>query len=125
MQDIQLILPCVMFELIVVYEMGITQPSRSGFHGNYLFQNVSIANSGINGIYTTFNQDNWSFDNCQIRNSVLNGAIFEGTQNLVFKNSQISESGAKGLVVSIRQSQNVELSDVEIFNSSDENLAGR
>lgn len=103
-------------------QMGITQPSRSGFHGNYLFQNVSIANSGINGIYTTFNQDNWSFDNCQIRNSVLNGAIFEGTQNLVFKNSQISESGAKGLVVSIRQSQNVVLSDVEIFNSSDENL---
>lgn len=103
-------------------QMGITQPSRSGFHGNYLFQNVAIANSGINGIYTTFNQDDWLFDTCQIRNSVLNGAIFEGTQNLVFKNSQISESGAKGLVVSIRQSQNVVLSDVEIFNSSDENL---
>ena len=103
-------------------QMGITQPSRSGFHGNFNFENITIANSGLNGIYTTFNQDNWTFNNVQIRNSGLNGAIFEGTQNLTFKNSQISQSGAKGLVASIRQSQNVTLSGLEIFNSGDENL---
>ena len=103
-------------------EMGITQPGRSGFHGNLIFQNVSIANSGLNGIYTTFNQDNWLFERCQIRNSGLNGAIFVGTQNLTFRDCQISDSGAKGLIASLRQSQNVTLSGLEIFNSGDENL---
>jgi hypothetical protein len=101
-------------------EMGITQPSRAGFHGNFIFENVLIANSGLNGIYTTFNQDNWFFNRCQIRNSVLNGAIFEGTQNLTFNDCQITDSGAKGLIASIRQSQNVTLSGLEIFNSGDE-----
>lgn len=103
-------------------QMGITQPSRSGFHGNFNFENVAIANSGLNGIYTTFNQDNWTFNKIQIRNSGLNGAIFEGTQNLTFNNSQISQSGAKGLVASIRQSQNIAISGLEVFNSGDENL---
>lgn len=101
-------------------EMGITQPSRSGFHGNFLFENVAIANSGLNGIYITFNQDNWIFNNLQIRNSGLNGAIFEGTQNLTVTNAQISQSGAKGLVASIRQSQNITLTGLEIINSGDE-----
>ena len=101
-------------------QMGITQPSRSGFHGNYIFERVTISNTGLNGIYTTFNQDNWLFNDIQIRNSGLNGAIFEGTQNLIFKNSQISQSGAKGLVVSIRQTQSATIDNVQIFNAGDE-----
>ena len=103
-------------------EMGISQPLRSGYHGNFLLENVQISNSGLNGIYTTFNQDNWILKNVQIRNSVFNGAIFEGFQNLSIQDSQIYESGAKGLVASIRQSQNVSLSGLEIFNSGDEAL---
>ncbi len=103
-------------------EMGISQPNRSGFEGNFILENVQITDSGINGIYTTFNQDNWILKNVQIRNSGFNGAIFEGFQNLSIIDSQIFDSGAKGLVASIRQSQNISLIGLEIFNSGDEAL---
>lgn len=103
-------------------QMGITQPSRSGSHGNFLLENVMITNSRLNGIYTTFNQDNWTLKNVQIRNSGLNGALFVGFQNLTIQDSQIAESGAKGLVASIRQSQNIALSGLEIFNAKEEAL---
>ncbi len=103
-------------------EMGISQPNRGGFEGNFIIENVQITDSGINGIYTTFNQDNWILKNVQIRNSGFNGAIFEGFQNLSIIDSQIFDSGAKGLVASIRQSQNISLIGLEIFNSGDEAL---
>ena len=104
-------------------EMGITtQTSRLGTQGNIIFEDVSIAQSGLNGIYTTFNQYNWILNRVQISNSGLNGALFAGFQNLTIRDSQIMESGAKGLVASIRQSQNITISGLEIFNSADEAL---
>lgn len=104
-------------------EDGITtQTARVGSKGNIIIEDVSIEGSPLNGIYTTFNQYNWELNRVLINNSGLNGALFAGFQNLTIRDSQIRESGAKGLVASIRQSQNVTLSGLQIVNSADEAL---
>lgn len=103
-------------------QMGITQPSRKNNANNVTLNNVTISNSGLNGIYTTFSQTNWSLNNIKVSDSGLNGMIFAAFQNLQISNSQISNSGAHGIVASIRQNKNIDISHTQIFNSQDELL---
>ena len=103
-------------------QMGITQPSRKNTAENIIIDRCTIANSGLNGIYTTFSQTNWTISNCKVSKTGLNGMILEAFQNLRVSNCQVIESGAHAIIASIRQSQNVVISDCELFNSQDSTL---
>ena len=103
-------------------DMGIVQFSREGNANNIFLDNINISNSGLNGIYTTFSQGNWIINNCKISNSTLNGMILEGFQNLLINNSQVLNSGAHGIIASIRMSQNIEIENTQIFNAGNECL---
>lgn len=100
-------------------QMGITQPSRSNSATNVFIDGCTISNSGLNGVYTTYTQANWSFTNCKISDSILNGMILEGFKNLSLQNCQVYNSGAHGIIASIRHSENVSLDNCQIFNAGD------
>lgn len=100
-------------------QMGITQPSRKSGSSNVTINRVTISNSGLNGIFTTFSQANWFVRNTQVTNSGLNGMIFSAFQNLAIDNCQVYNSGAHGIDISIRQNKNVSLSHTQIFNCQD------
>lgn len=103
-------------------QMGITQPSRKNTASNVTIDKCTISNSGLNGIYTTYYQANWLIRDCQISNSGLNGMILACFQNLKVLGCQIWQCGAHGITASIRQSQNVEFADCQIFNTQDSSL---
>ena len=103
-------------------QMGITQPTRNAFATDVLIDHCTISNSGLNGIYTTFSQANWTINNCTISNTGLNGMILAGFQNLVVSNCQVFDSGAHGIVASIRHSSNVTFDNCQIFNAQDSAL---
>ncbi len=97
--------------------VGINQPSRRDYWSNVAIENCSISNSAYHGIYTTYNQSNWILKNVQVSNSGLDGMILAGFQSLKLDNCQVSNSGSYGIIASIRQSQNVEISNCQVFNS--------
>ena len=96
---------------------GINEPARQGYSSNIIIKDTAIANSVLNGIYTTFNQSNWLLQRVQIANSGLNGAIFSAFQTLNLDDVQVFNSGSYGITTSIRQCQNVTMNKVQIFNA--------
>lgn len=101
---------------------GINEPARGGYSSNILIKNTAISNSTFHGIYSTFNQSNWILDGVQISNSGLNGMILSGFQTLSLHRCQVFNSGSYGITASIRQNQNFEMSNCQIFNAQNSTL---
>lgn len=97
---------------------GIAQPERTaGYVNNTLIENCSISNTTFHGIYTTFYQSNWILKNVQVSNSGLSGMVLAGFQSLKLQNCQVFNSGSYGIIASIRLSENIEISDCQVFNA--------
>lgn len=95
---------------------GLWQPQRSEVSSNVFLDNCNITDIGFNGVFATFNQTNWLLKNCKIFNCGLTGISMQGCQNLKIQDCQINTCGAYGILQSIRNALNVEISNTAVSN---------
>ncbi len=101
---------------------GVEIVAGFGLAPNVYLENVNIANMGLNGINSLVPNANYIFKQVRVANSTLNGMIFSGFQNLQILNSQVYNSGAHGIDFGLGWSQNLEIVDTQILNATQEAL---